>query len=468
MDLDIARKLADCPKLPHDLQLQLWATGDRWVRSSLVKRADLETTIESQCVLDDSLIPAWASVAGRSPVVLDIAVASAHTEHALMSISSQELLTSEGLRRLADKATPMVGWALLTRGDLTDEQRAELAVRYVVFSDLGRNSFGKDIMERLGTVPAVWVQLLDAISWRQIGVLHAASGSLSENESVREAFIAAVERLDATAEGVVAGYDPSAPDEGYTANDSPLRTLLSSVRQLLRSPNVPIDQLERLACVQVLSAVRSDLEKRATLRIAEVVAMLQREPDGVTESCDPAEGFIHVALLRSLLANATDVTVPATVLLNEALHHRDLLTTDEIRRACDLVRGPESRRVAVRLEELGRFDDLVEFAKRGSLLVLDQVRDQERVLVRLASEGCRDVLRARLDDHRTRLVIGAYRPLREVLAESRLVEFLLEDLYGLDPCSRETALGLLGGWEGSISELMLASVSLTGAGGGAR
>ena len=461
MELDLARKLAESPRLTNELQRRLWATGDRWVRGALVKRVDLDPTVETECVGDDTLIPAWASVPGRPSGLLERATESACSEHSLMALSSQVNLSSAALESLADKGTAMVGWSLLARSDISDALRADLSVRYVMFADLDRNSFGKDLMERIGENPEVWVRILDVVSWRQVGVLHAASGSLCDDESVREAFIATVERLQLSSAGVSTGYDASSPGDGYTALNSPVRTMLSAVRQLLRCSELSADHIGRLSQLPVLSTLRSELEKRAQLRIAETVASL-RSQDDVTAVCNPMDADLHVSHLRSLMANALVVSVPATLMVSEALHHRDLLTDVELQQACSLIRGPESRQLAATLERVGRYPDLVEFARRGGVLVLDQVQHRDMVLVSLAGSGCTELLRHRLDDATSRMVVRAYRPLRDVVSAPHLVGYVLDALSVLGERNGETALGLLSGWEGSLDELECAADALTG------
>lgn len=95
-------------------------------------------------------------------------------------------------------------------------------------------------------------------------------------------------------------------------------------------------------------------------------------------------------------------------------------------------------------------------------LVLDDVLDPLPVLIALATVGSREITDRSVPEQLRPAVALVFRPLRELLSQPVMLSVVLESLGELDERQAETALHLIGEWEGDLRSLCDAARNLVG------
>jgi hypothetical protein len=438
MQHDVARKLAESARLSDALQHRLWVSSDPWVRRTLAGRPDLADDLQRQAVADDELIQYWARRQRGNRELLDTAVANASSEMSLMALCSQEALRPSHVVTLAAKATAAVGWVLLEHHDVPVRQARYLVKSYVA-SLAVTESAGRVFSDRVRNAPELLAAATEAVTWKQVGVLRVAVGEIRSFPELLGPIVDAMMRLAGDAHH----YHPDAV---------PLRTVVRSVEDLLRSPHITSAQLAMLASLEILGEFSSELEARIRADVAGGLARLDCVDD---RGCDIRTAKRHARILNRI-SRHENLYLPDAVIL-EALRHRAYLSTTVYTTIVTDARGMQARSVAAELARTGRISDLTELARQAGTLLLDDLDEAGEVLRLLAVEGHRDLTTRRVPAAHRGIVVQAFRPIRALLSEPEMLADVLSNLESLDPVVAEIALGLLGEWEGDLPSLVAAA-----------
>ena len=454
----MARKFAAASSLSEALQHRLWASSDEYVRRALAKRADLAASLQPLAVTDPSLIAYWASTQRPASPLLAVAISNASDEHALMTLSSQDALSETDLRAIAARATYMVAWALLDHHQLPDDLRADLVVKYVAAADLQEAGFGRQFTERIGEDPYVWARAVAASNWNQAGLISAAVSAHGAHPAVQIEIVAALERLDEALRDSSLRPKKSSSGTGVAFPHPITQTVSRAGTGLLRFASLSREVLDRLARIPSLTGIRSELESRSQLSLAEKLDSLSCTL--AVHTADRAIARDHAAKITDIINARPALNWPSIVVVQEALAHHDLLDEATLDSALSLSRGPESRLIATQLYDMNMKDELLLFASTLGTLVLDQIEDPTEVLLALARQGHRDIAMGRYAPADATLIARAYQPASDLLHESALLSIALEQIERLPARQADTALALLGEWSGDLDSLILAAAQI--------
>jgi hypothetical protein len=447
MDRQTAEHLAKAATLSADVQRMLWDTRDPWVRRSLAARQDLLEELAVRIVSDDDLITRWGGIPRAVDALLETAVRNALSEHSQMNLITTQQLTREMCEQIAVKCSPNVGWELVAHHELEPATASRLVQRFVSSMSPMSDGPGRVFEEHLKQDAHLWAAAASATGWGTLPVLRTAASQQHGNEYLTNAVIGALESLD---------------HQGTTGTDERTdRTLASVVKELLRDPHLSADALDRLSKVAALAPQRPDLIARRSIDIASLMAKLDCGRAGNGDH-DEERIEAHVAALRSLSPHLADISVPGELIAYEALRHRAQLGPVVTQQLISTCRGRSSRSVAARVEQESRIDDLVALTELMGTLVLEDVLDPLPVLIALATVGSREITDRSVPEQLRPAVALVFRPLRELLSQPVMLSVVLESLGELDERQAETALHLIGEWEGDLRSLCDAARNLVG------
>lgn len=438
MHRDVARQLAESARLSDALQRRLWMSQDAWVKRALAARGDLAGDLQREAVAADDLIQYWARKQRENSYLLDTAVTTAHSEASLMALSSQESLTPAHVTALSLKATAAVGWVLLEHHPVPTPQARALVKSYVAGLSV-TESAGRVFSDRIRDTPELLGAAADAVTWKQVGVLRVVVGEVRHFPELLGPVVDAMTRLSADARR----YHPEAV---------PLRAVVRSVEDVLRSPHITTTQLAMLASLEMLSEFRSELEARVRSDIAGGFAELRCSETG---ECDVRTAKRHARIL-SRSSRHDNLALPDAVIL-EALMHRPYLRPAVYSEIISSARGPQARSVAAELARTGHITELTAFARTVGTLFLDELPEAGAVFRQLAIEGHTDLTDRRVPPEHRETVVHAFVPLRLLLAQPEMLADVLASLESLEPVVAEIALGLLGDWESDLPSLVAAA-----------
>ena len=440
MNIDTARLLAASSFLPTNLQQRLWDTGDLWVRRSLARRDDLDPQIQNQVVCRPELIGSWARVPRFDVGLLEVACAAAVDDDGIMALSAQESLTEPMIRALVSMASPYVGWELLGRQHVPSDAAVALVERYVSSLGLMTDGPGRVFTERLGEEPSLWAAAVRSCDWRHLPIIAvAASYAVATDAELRNEVVNALVRLmDAL---------PSEID------DRSSRRLAAITDTLLASPELRVDELQRLAALPILGERHDAIGRRLDVDLASLVARMGCQGGVDAMTC--------VDALVALAESGTRTGLSGGVLLTEMVRHRHLIDDAHLAALVPLCRGREVTELTARWEAQGRLDDLVSLARLVGSSVLDGLTKPGPVLVMLSGEPPHW-----FGDHvvapEDRVPVAlAYRPACALMTMPGLLGAALSVIDDLEPADADTAVTLLAEWQDDLHSLLQAVPRLT-------
>jgi hypothetical protein len=254
-----------------------------------------------------------------------------------------------------------------------------------------------------------------------------------------ESIIEAIIRLDHTAQKNI--------------DERKYRNVSSIIKELLRNSRLTVKQLDRLSIIDLLASQKNEILQRSSVDLFSNISELELSSlNG--EICGEDSMNSHAEALISLVPYLNDVSLPNEIIAYEALIHRKFLDVEITEKLVHCCRGKGSRMVAKRLEKENRIDALVTLTDIMGTLALDETAEPLAVLTALASKGSREITDRSIQPEHRQVVAYSYRPLREIVCQPEMLSVVLEVIERLDPVRAETALQLLGEWEGDLYSLV--------------
>lgn len=433
--------LASAQPLPAAVQQWLWHKhGSAVVRRTLAGRDDLDPTLARLAMADsdESVVRAWLTVPGRDARLLTMASRLELSEHCLTLLATQRNLSSRVVDRLLELDSEAVFSQLLLRPRLSTRQRVA-AARGLSGSRVrtGWND-AQYLIDHVGALPAAWVASLDVAPTGSTAVTLAASLSCPDDPQVCEAIVSWWEA------------------HGLGRNHDAIRDCARAMGALLSSGALSTQLAQRIEALAPDDQVSQAASRRGLLDVDRALhAVTGGDPDPVhltTLAMATLDGVkfrrtdVLVAALRT--HDPAAISQPLSVLVRNA-------TSDEVREAVDTLAAAG---------ELDHAVALVESCK--SVLGLEGSIHAAQIVPLLAARGFSELLRSRLAyDHATPVAMN-FTPLADALWVSDVAGAVLarvEELSTMNPAWAETALTLLPTWQGTLPELLSASVALGGA-----
>lgn len=466
VDTELAQQLAEASSLPDRVQLVLWEQGDLRMRTRLARRHDLVDQLGWECLTEPELVEALVSAPRIDSAMLERCAELVGNETAMIQLAGQQALSGAGIRLLAARASAMTCWTLLAHPNLPHDLRAELARRYVTEYTMVGKGAGHGHLERIGNDTAVWVEVLDACCWQQLGVLHYAWLRHGQDPTVVEAAVRALERIDRCQPDLSLLLKRGREPIQLEALDS---TLFHIVGEMLTTTVFSTDQLDRLDALSFVHRLTHPRLAPLSALIREqylhATAQLQsRLTCTLDDVCDDDHAREHVAILSQLYQLDRRYRLPVSQLAIEALQHKDLL--DGARRASflDVLVGRGSRDIVAELAARSRFDDIAMVVEAVNMTAIDNLDEVSRVEVvgRLAQRGYRGLRGHKLSDVELHTAALQFRPACSLLQMPELLGAAVSVIEDQAERQRDTVYALLSGWHASLDMLIETAQHLDG------
>lgn len=425
------------------MQYFLWDIGDEAIQRSLSKRRDLIDELSIISILDDRLIASWTQTERKDPDLLHLAIENAKTDTTFIQLITQSNLDSVMAEKLAKRVSPKVGWYLLTHPKLSNSTAEKLIASYILSQNSISDKSWYIFEERLGVRYDLWAAAVNNSNLDNIPIIQYAAKKSIFDSNLRNCIINALVRID--------------KGDVYS-NTNTIKYSEQIISELLRSPYLTKIQLTQLRNLNLSKNHYDVLELRIKSDLFANLSALTCSSDPDNPKTISIES--HVKSLVAIASESTSIVLPADLVAYEALLHREHLTPYDLDKLLAHSRGISSRELAKRLELEGRLLDLVELSKYMGIFVLDDLLDKSPIYALLSEEGSVEINDRTVTDSLRDVVIDHYRPLSKVINQPNIISSIIGRLEDLERDVSETAISLLGEWEGNLKELIITASAL--------
>ena len=433
----------------------LWVDGDEFTRAAVAALDDLDPLVEQWVFAQpsDRVIGAWARGAGRDPNLVDVACSRVTDENALLVLAAIESLSHNSVRKLAERATPAVAGSLLSRGDLSERQRSDLAVRYLPAVDPHAGPGGKTLLDKLGTSPVVWEQLIPLAWPEHAGLLAWIPPAALDCPRVQHALVDAMEVTAQSLDGV----------DGKAGSVFSTAVFARIVTALTASPTLAQAEAQRLLAIVTRRhpAIAPSVERRSHVDVGELLARAHCRGGAV---CRLDGSRAHTDALGTLLSLVPLVSLPLNTLTVHAFAHRQHVDADVLAQAvAHMSWDARSSALQTVEQKLGSDSDALPDAVRlFGLGPAGRLADASHAVRQLAREGWAELARANhLPGNTAAIVASDFVPARRITANRLLAAEMCQHVDRLDDQTAETVLALLDQWDGSLTELITVACAVT-------
>jgi hypothetical protein len=421
------------------MQQHLWAHGTDATRAALAARSDLDPSLQSLAAAsdDERILRSWLGVPARRRSLLALACRPDLPEACLALLASQRNLGPAGVDWLVQRDTEQVAALLLLRPDLTAAQRRAATATYAARTVHVGWSQAEALRRHIGNDAAAWSVALSVAPRGSSAVPLAATAAASFDAAVQEAVVAWCEQYPTSH-----SYDS-------------MRDQAQAVGRLLSEPGLPPELAQRISALPANSALSHDAGRIAALDVP-----------GLVEKA--AAGDLGASTLPGLAAaSAAGVHLPMLKVLGGCYLSQVPSGPGDSEALTTLVRYASAIDVGAALDGLiseGKPDQARDLLARAvSLTSLEAMENPGPLVELLSREGNAELLRTALATSHAGLIAGTFSPLAAALwvpAVAGAVIAGIEERFSLDEPALDTALSLLGEWQGTLPALLNAAAAL--------
>lgn len=459
MEKDLAIKLCNSARLSPALQRELWTTGDQQVRERLVRRGDLEHSIEEKVYRDEALIPHWVR-AVREPYKIEIACSYASNEETLLSIVTSRDLTPRAVEIILSKASSNVAWEILKIADISRESRIKALQIFNQNASLTSSNFGEALLDTFGYDISNWVEALKVSGWANSGIILQCARYYKESRDVETILLIKFKELD----------DFLRENKIDLSENTPLnRDIFKTWEVLLNNYNLSNSELSlfnQCNFVKENSEYARTLKNRLSFDFKKATESLTCEIKSYNSNFK--DRFEHAKNLEALLTLTEISNLNGPQIAMEALIHSDIVEPPLVKKALSNL----SRADLTKLYYL--ITKTLDFKSKNSHILENLIKDRGIISLKvnelklskrkinalldyLAGIGHRDINENNLSKRQRKRLYKKLAPARLNLEQPEFATLLLSTLESLKKDEREFAFSLLNHWDGDLDSLIEAS-----------
>lgn len=461
MNLKTALLLSTSEYLTEEMQEVLITTGDEAVLRNLASNRFLAPRLKYKFVNDDKLINHMLSHPQSDLIFLKKALLSCQSEQTMLKFTNQELLNSDLISILAEKATPIVAYYLAGHSSVDTKTKIKLFDKYFeIMGEINQYSL-RDFNEKFGEDPLLWRHILSKIGFNQAVVARGALNLIAKGELDADYLVSYIERVGKEIE------DKSENNKNWFRVQGESRKLeeIEGLALALTSlTNLEVNSLKKLAGLSFLTKSKTraieSLEKGLVLRAFEVrerYKALRAYGEGLrVELTKTGSGLgeEEINSLKILLDSNYDFTIPSFEICFLLLIYRDSIDNKMLKEGFDTIRGLPSRDMVNLLLEMNLVEELVCLVKYLSTIIVSDVELDSYVLRRLSSEGILDYNNKEYIKKYSSEIVENFTPLYQITVEPNLLGRVISRLEELGSSEKEIALTLLPEWSGNLTDLI--------------